>query len=1072
MAGDGLRLLVLVNWDGFPYEAFELDSTVTSLCGDNGSGKTTILTAAYLVLLPDLSLVRVRPVANAQHATGDIAARIDANETFAYSALVVEHGGDLTLCGVHLERKPGGGLKPSPFLIRNIPSALLDALRDLFTDFDGDGELGRDLRDLAQMALERGLDFHRCATVEEYLSDLFQLGVAPRAMTTPDDRRQYGRLLETSLHGGLSAEIVRGLREYILAPEPRVDRILSTMQDNVQACRRSRLEVERTSENLARLERLVRALDAFTVAEGMAIGGAVAEARGRLRASLTRKRALARSLAGFDSDVAEAAERIIELEAEQQRRERLNRYLSGRAERALTRVREERDRLGNAQASAQDRLRAADQAHSLARRVRSLLQKREPAKARGKSWAAGNRLAELLAGLEETLAAAQGADASMRASLKEIEVTLAALERPKGVPPELAEAAALTGGTPVSELFEGGDAEELREIEAQLGPLARQGLVVAEPLAAARTLARVGVGGAELWLTSSPAPHRNRTGQRIGVSWIDETTDSVRLTRLPLSTTLGRAARERRIEELGAQRARLETEQRAACEIATQAQRLAFEAERVEHDLLPLTMVGLTRALTQAKAEARHIGERLAALDEVKAQHEIDWRNRHAANARASERLRSAIERATERLRSTHEGQRDTRQKAAQQAREHETPRCELRAAMTSWAAIKGLSLPAWLREEPPEASERYRRRDRLRDLLQETEGTEALAALQADGPNPGILLRDMHRATTAHIRNLHPLDIGEVDTIEAIVALRGRLERLGRQLSEHQDQLQVSAGEVSTALQSQVSGATRRIARLSQDFGETSFGTIRAVRVRAVPQKNRLEFLEALRRQPDFFARSDKSIEVALQELYRAATGVDAQDFAPLDYRRYIELVIEICGADGSWRDARQASTGELVGSGLAVILMILRSWARDSRSRTPVRRLPLLLLDEGARFDRNSFAMAVDLCRATKTQMIVALPGIPLASNITIHTVVRAPLANGRSVVVVRTLRGFGGEAAEDRRTPRSSDSEQMLARESSTEAVGAVLEGRSQSAQDVDLSARNGEHANNNVLTAGGA
>ncbi|WP_156383817.1 hypothetical protein [Methylobacterium sp. Leaf456] len=70
---------------------------------------------------------------------------------------------------------------------------------------------------------------------------------------------------------------------------------------------------------------------------------------------------------------------------------------------------------------------------------------------------------------------------------------------------------------------------------------------------------------------------------------------------------------------------------------------------------------------------------------------------------------------------------------------------------------------------------------------------------------------------------------------------------------------------------------------------------------------------------------------------------------------------------------------------------------------------------------------------------------PGIPFASNITIHTVVRAPLANGRNVVVVRTLRGFGGEAAEGRRTPRSSDREQKLARESSTEAIGAVPNGR---------------------------
>ena len=50
--------LALVNWKGIFYERYLLDRHVTALEGANGAGKTTVMIAAYVVLLPDMSRLR------------------------------------------------------------------------------------------------------------------------------------------------------------------------------------------------------------------------------------------------------------------------------------------------------------------------------------------------------------------------------------------------------------------------------------------------------------------------------------------------------------------------------------------------------------------------------------------------------------------------------------------------------------------------------------------------------------------------------------------------------------------------------------------------------------------------------------------------------------------------------------------------------------------------------------------------------------------------------------------------------------------------------------------------------
>ncbi len=52
------KVLALVNWRGVFFMQYALDRHVTALEGANGAGKTTVMIAAYVVLLPDMSRLR------------------------------------------------------------------------------------------------------------------------------------------------------------------------------------------------------------------------------------------------------------------------------------------------------------------------------------------------------------------------------------------------------------------------------------------------------------------------------------------------------------------------------------------------------------------------------------------------------------------------------------------------------------------------------------------------------------------------------------------------------------------------------------------------------------------------------------------------------------------------------------------------------------------------------------------------------------------------------------------------------------------------------------------------------
>src|SRR5512147_458747 len=107
--------LALVNWKGVFYERYLLDRHVTALEGANGAGKTTVMIAAYVVLLPDMSRLRFTNLGETGATGGDrgIWGRLGEPGRPSYAVLDFALAGGLRLIGgVHLERKGEPSVEP------------------------------------------------------------------------------------------------------------------------------------------------------------------------------------------------------------------------------------------------------------------------------------------------------------------------------------------------------------------------------------------------------------------------------------------------------------------------------------------------------------------------------------------------------------------------------------------------------------------------------------------------------------------------------------------------------------------------------------------------------------------------------------------------------------------------------------------------------------------------------------------------------------------------------------------------------------------------------------------------
>src|SRR4051812_27781822 len=148
--------LALVNWKGVFYERYLLDRHVTALEGANGAGKTTVMIAAYVVLLPDMSRLRFTNLGETGATGGDrgIWGRLGELGRPSYTVLELAQDGDeRIIAGVRLTRTTEPTVEPTAFLITGLAQTV--RLSDILLVRRDDGDHVPELDEL-KAAVARG----------------------------------------------------------------------------------------------------------------------------------------------------------------------------------------------------------------------------------------------------------------------------------------------------------------------------------------------------------------------------------------------------------------------------------------------------------------------------------------------------------------------------------------------------------------------------------------------------------------------------------------------------------------------------------------------------------------------------------------------------------------------------------------------------------------------------------------------------------------------------------------------------------------------------------------------------
>lgn len=246
-----VKHLVMVNWRGVFFQAFGLDRHVTALEGTNGVGKTTVMAAAYVVLMPQLRYIHFAPIGETGSSSGDrgLHGRLGMPSRPSYAALdCLVPGEGRVIAAVQLEALAVDQVKIQPFIITG--TAADTPLADIFLDRRTDELEAIPDRDFLRTRVhELGGEFLSPKSLTEYGGLLFTYGIAPLPVSDGSSSAQrWADLLRTSMNGGLSVAVTSGLKEFLLRREDGLNETLETIRENLLSCKRTQIEVEHSQK--------------------------------------------------------------------------------------------------------------------------------------------------------------------------------------------------------------------------------------------------------------------------------------------------------------------------------------------------------------------------------------------------------------------------------------------------------------------------------------------------------------------------------------------------------------------------------------------------------------------------------------------------------------------------------------------------------------------------------------------------------------------------------------------------------------------------------------------------------
>ncbi len=260
-------------------------------------------------------------------------------------------------------------------------------------------------------------------------------------------------------------------------------------------------------------------------------------------------------------------------------------------------------------------------------------------------------------------------------------------------------------------------------------------------------------------------------------------------------------------------------------------------------------------------------------------------------------------------------------------------------------------------------------------------------------------------------LRRRIPAQIAEVDEpLEALGRLRDNLKGLETRLAKQEAALRGESADVGKNIEIHIHRAQRQVSRLSDDLKLVRFGSIHGIRLRLERVPHMDNVLQALRdgEAQSVLFKADITIEEALDELFRRYAGRTTGQRL-LDYREYVAPKVQVLRqAAVEWEEANpmRMSTGEAIGVGAALMMVVLTAWERDANLLRPRRSqgtLRLLFLDEANRLSHDNLGVLFDLCQNLDLQLMIAAPEVAKAEGNTTYRLVRRVNESGHEEVIV---------------------------------------------------------------------
>ncbi len=280
--------------------------------------------------------------------------------------------------------------------------------------------------------------------------------------------------------------------------------------------------------------------------------------------------------------------------------------------------------------------------------------------------------------------------------------------------------------------------------------------------------------------------------------------------------------------------------------------------------------------------------------------------------------------------------------------------------------------------------------------------------------------------AVYQHLRERIRQDIIRTDDpVEAIEEMEVELARLTEELNLREMRLAISSESVASIIRKTIQREENRIRMLNQGLSNINFGQVNGVRLNVKVRESHetllLSLVDQQSQHKDLFESAKYSFSEAIAKLFqRVNPHIDLGQRSPqifgeelLDYRNYLELSVEVNRGSDGWLQAESGalSTGEAIGTGQSILLMVIQSWEEESRRLRSKDIVPcrLLFLDEAARLDAKSISTLFELCDRLDMQLLIAAPENISPEKGTTYKLVRKVFKDHEHVHVVG-LKGFG--------------------------------------------------------------